>query len=251
MGHYATAQQVWAAALVFSRIGAMIMVMPGIGEASVPPNIRLSFALLMALCLGPIAAPSLPAEPGDVSGTAFFIGREVLIGLTIGGLLRLFLTSLTATGEFVSLQTTLAFAQTANPTQAEPGTTLSTFLTLVGVTLIFDTDLHRMFIAAMAHSYTLFPPTHDLPLNDAGALATQTVSKSFALGLQLAAPVVVFALVFNIATGLVGRVMPQFQIFFVATPLSLLLGLSIFALSLGTIGVIWTNSYQDFLRVFV
>jgi flagellar biosynthetic protein FliR len=251
MGHYATAQQVWAAALVFSRIGALVMLLPGIGETSVPPNVRLSFALLLALVLGPIAAPTLPAEPADVSGTALYVGREVLIGLTIGGLLRLFLSSLVATGEFVSLQTTLAFAQTANPTQAEPGTTLSTFLTLLGITLIFDTNLHRLFIAAMAHSYTLFPPTHALPLNDAASLATETVARSFALGLQLAAPVVVFALVFNIATGLVGRVMPQFQVFFVATPLSLLLGLSIFALSLGAIGMIWANRYQDFLGTFV
>ena len=243
MGHYATAQQVWAAALVFSRIGAMLMVMPGVGEADVPPNIRLSFALLLALCLGPIAAPTLPPEPSTVDGTAFYIVREVLIGLTIGGILRVFLSSLTTAGEFISLQTTLAFAQTANPTQAQPGTTISTFLTLMGLTLIFDTDLHRMFLAAMAHSYTLFPPTRDLPLSDAGTLAAETVSKSFGLGLQLAAPVVVFALVFNIATGLIGRVMPQFQVFFVATPLNLLLGLSIFALSLGAIGLVWVQNY--------
>jgi flagellar biosynthesis protein FliR len=251
MGHYATAQQVWVAGLVFARIGAMVMVLPGIGEANVPPNIRLSFALLLSICLGPIAAPSLPPEPSTVDGTAFYIVREVLIGLTIGGILQLFLSSLSTAGEFVSLQTTLAFAQTTNPTQAQPGTSVSTFLTLMGITLIFDTDLHRMFIAAMAHSYTLFQPTKDLPLNDVATLATEAVAKSFALGLQLAAPVVVFALVFNIATGLIGRVMPQFQVFFVATPLSLLLGLSIFALSLGAIGMVWVQSYESFMRVFV
>jgi flagellar biosynthesis protein FliR len=251
MGHYATAAQVWAAALVFSRIGSFVMVMPGVSQGNVPPLIRLSFALVLAMCIGPIAQPYLPVEPATVDGTAFYIGREVLIGLAIGGLLQIFLTSMTAAGEFVSLQTTLAFARTANPTGAAPGTTLSTFLTLMGVTLIFDTNLHRLFIAAMAHSYTLFPPMRSLPLNDAAALAAQTVSKSFGLGLQLAAPVVVFALVFNVATGLVGRMMPQVQIFFVATPLSLLLGLSIFALSLGGIGVVWSGAYEDFLRNFV
>jgi flagellar biosynthetic protein FliR len=76
------------------------------------------------------------------------------------------------------------------------------------------------------------------------------VAKSFSLGLQLAAPVVVFSLVFNVATGLVGRVMPQFQIFFVATPLMVLLGLSIFALSLGVIGMVWVDRYHDLLRTF-
>ena len=87
-------------------------------------------------------------------------------------------------------------------------------------------------------------------MSDAGQLAVQTVGRSFALGLQLSAPVVVFSLVFNIATGLVGRVMPQFQIFFVATPLMVLLGLSIFALSLGVIGMVWVDRYRELLAVF-
>ena len=110
MEHYATAQQIWAGALVFSRTGSMLMVLPGIGESNVPPRIRLAFAFMLALCLGPIAAPTLPPEPSAVDGTAFYIAREVLIGLTIGGLLRVFLSALTTAGEFVSLQTTLAFA---------------------------------------------------------------------------------------------------------------------------------------------
>jgi flagellar biosynthetic protein FliR len=85
---------------------------------------------------------------------------------------------------------------------------------------------------------------------DASALAIQTVSRSFALGLQLAAPVVAFSLIFNIATGLIGRVMPQFQIFFVASPLMILLGLSIFAMSLGVIGMVWIDHYRDLVGMF-
>ena len=108
-----------------------------------------------------------------------------------------------------------------------------------------------MFLAAVVHSYTLFPPMKHVPLGDAAILAEQTVGKAFALGVQLAAPVLVFSLVFNIAVGLVGRVMPQFQIFFAATPLSLLLGLSLFALSLGSIGLVWVQAYEALLRNFV
>ena len=92
-------------------------------------------------------------------------------------------------------------------------------------------------------------PIHAL-LSAPAALALQTVSGSFALGIQLAAPVIVFSLVFNLATGLIGRVMPAFQIFFVASPLSVLLGLSIFALSLGGIGVVWADRYRDLLANF-
>ena len=250
MEQYATAQQVWVGGLVFFRVASLIMLIPGIGEGYVPVRIRLSLALVLALCLAPIAGPSLPPIPADVSAMVGYVIRETLIGLMIGGVLRLFLATLTTAGELVSLQTTLAFAQTSNPLEASPATTISTFLTIMGVTLIFDTDLHRMFLSAIAHSYTLFPPTKALPLGDAGALATQTVGKTFVLGVQLAAPVIVFSLVFNIAAGLIGRVMPQFQIFFAATPLTLLLGLSIFALSLGSIGMVWVRSYSDFIRIF-
>jgi flagellar biosynthetic protein FliR len=121
----------------------------------------------------------------------------------------------------------------------------------MGLVLIMATDLHHLFITAIVRSYTLFPFARDLQVADAGALAVQTVGRSFALGLQLAAPVVVFSLVFNIATGLVGRVMPQFQVFFVATPLIVLLGLSVFALSLGVIGIVWVERYRDLVGAFI
>jgi flagellar biosynthetic protein FliR len=248
--HYATAQQVWVGGLVFFRVGALIMLIPGIGEGYVPVRLRLSLAFVLAFCLAPVAGPSLPPIPDGIGAMVGYVIRETLIGLMIGAILRLFLASLTTTGEVVSLQTTLAFAQTANPLQASPATTVGTFLTIMGVTLIFDTDLHRMFLSAIAHSYTLFPPIKPLPVNDAAALATQTVAKAFALGVQLAAPVIVFSLVINIAAGLVGRMMPQFQIFFAVTPLTILFGLSIFALSLGSIGMVWVRSYGDFLRIF-
>ena len=251
MESYATAQQVFAAGLVFARLAAIVMLLPGIGETFIPPRIRLSFALALALMLFPVISRGVPALPADAAGLGGAVIKEVLIGLMIGGILRLFMNSLASAGEIVSLQTTLSFAQTANPMQAQPSTTLGTFLGLIGITLIFTTDLHHLFVAAIVRSFELFPFSRPVQVADAGELAIQTISRSFALGLQLAAPVVVFSLIFNIATGLVGRVMPQFQVFFVATPLNVLLGLSIFAMSLGVIGMVWVDRYRELLGVFV
>ena len=250
MGPYATTAVVWAAALVFARVGALFMLLPGIGETYVPMNMRLILALLLSMCLWPIAAPSLPPLPADIGTMTGDLVKELLIGGMMGALLQMFTAALTTAGELISLQTTLSFAQTANPAEAQPTASVSTFLMLIGMTLVFDTDLHQLFIAAIAHSYTLFAPAKALPLNDAAMLATQTLGRTFALSVQLAAPVIVFSLVFNLASGLIGRVMPQFQIFFVATPLTLLLGLSIFALSLGAIGLVWVRGFETFVGVF-
>jgi flagellar biosynthesis protein FliR len=251
MESYATAQQVFAGGLVFARLGAIVMLIPGLGETFIPPRIRLSFALALSLMMFPLVAMGAPPIPVDAAGLAGAVIKEVLIGLMIGGVLRLFMSSLAAAGEIVSLATTLSFAQTANPMQAQPTTTLGTFLGLMGIVLIFAANLHHLFIGAIVSSFQIFPFSRDVPVADAGQLALQTMSRSFALGLQLAAPVVVFSLIFNIATGLVGRVMPQFQVFFVATPLIVLLGLSVFALSLGVIGVVWIDHYRELIGIFI
>ena len=251
MESYATAQQVYAAGLIFARLGAIVMLMPGLGETFIPARIRLSFALALSLLLFPLLAAKVPVLATGAGDFGLAVIREVIIGLLIGSILRLFMTSLATAGEIVSLQTTLSFAQTANPMQAAPSTTLGTFLGLIGIVLIFATDLHHLFIAAIVSSFDLFPFGRDIPVADAGQLAVQTLGSSFALGLQLSAPVIVFSLVFNVAAGLVGRVMPQFQVFFAATPLIVLLGLSVFALSLGSIGIIWIDRYRGLLGNFL
>ena len=250
MESFAAANQVYAAGLIFARVGAIIMLLPGFGDTSVPPRIRLSLAFLMALMLMPVVAKGMPV-PGEVSGVAGAVIKELLIGLMIGTILKLFLSSLSTAGEIISIQTTLSFAQTAAPGQAQPSTTLGTFLMLIGVTLIMATDLHHMFLAAIVRSYAVFPFSRELAIADSAQLAVQTVAGSFRLGLQLAAPVVVFSVIFNVAAGLVGRVMPQFQVFFVVTPLIVLLGLSIFALSLGVIGMVWLNRYRELVSLFL
>ena len=250
MSPFALPVEIYHAALIFLRVGAMVMLLPAIGEAVVPPMVRLAFALLLSLCLAPIAGPTMPAMPttmGDMGGQMF---KELFVGLMLGGLMQMYQAALEVAGEVMAIQTTLAFSQTANPSEAQPGSTLSSFLSLVGVALIFATNLDHLFIGAIARSYTLFAPVKPVVINDVGFMAVRTMGEAFALGIQLAAPVIVFSLVLNVATGLIGRMMPQFQIFFVVSPLSVLLGLSILMLSLGGIGMVWTERYQAFLAQF-
>jgi flagellar biosynthetic protein FliR len=249
VGSWATPDQVWACALVFARVGAILMLIPGLGETSVPARVRLAFGLLFSMALTPIVAGKLPGLPGTVGGMGGWVIHEVLIGAMMGSLLRVFMGALSVAGEIAAIQTSLSFAQTANP-DAPSETTLASFLTLIGVTLVFATGLHHLFIAAIVNSYDLFAPTKHLQVGDAGQLAIRIVGQSFLVGVQLAAPVVVFSLVFNAATGLVGRVMPQFQVFFAATPLNVMMGLSVFALSLGTVGLVWVSRFRDVLALF-
>ncbi len=250
MGHWAAPELVWAGALVFARVGAVLMLLPGIGETAVAIRVRLSFALLLTLALTPIVQNTLPGLPATVGAMGGWILREATVGLMLGALLRTLMGALNVAGEIVSIQTSLSFAQTANP-EAPSEMSVASFLTVTGLTLIFATNLHHLFIGAIANSYALFAPHKHLLVGDAGQLAIRLTSESFMVGVQLAAPVMVFSLVFNGATGLIGRVMPQFQVYFAATPLNVLMGLSVFALSLGTLGLVWVSRYRDVVDQFL
>ncbi len=250
MEPYATADQVWAGGLIFARIGAILLALPGVGETYVPPRIRLALALVISLVLWPVVGGALPGLPETVGGMVGWVLREVVTGLMIGVLLRMFTSALSTAGEIVSLQTTLSFAQTANPLQAQPGTTIAAFLMLLGTVLVFATNTHHLFIAGLVGSYELIAPSQPLVMGDFTAMAVRTVGDSFMLGVQLSAPVIVFALIFNLASGLVARVMPSFQVFFAAAPLSVILGLSVFALSLGVMGTVFIDRYRALARVF-
>lgn len=250
MDPWATSDQIWQGALIFSRIGAVLLMLPGVGESYVSPRIRLSLALVVSLALWPVISGALPALPVSVGGMAGWIIREVIVGLMIGALLRSFLTALATAGEIVALQTTLSFAQTANPMQVQPGTTISAFLMLLGTTMIFATNTHHLFIAGLVGSYELIRPVGPLVTGDFATLAIRTLGDAFMLGVQLSAPLLVFALIFNLASGLVGRVMPAFQVFFAAAPLSILLGLSVFALSLGVVGTVFIDRYRALAQLF-
>jgi flagellar biosynthetic protein FliR len=247
---YATAEQVWAGGLIFARIGAILLSLPGFGEAYVPPRIRLSLALVVSLAVWPLVAGSLPPLPETLGGMVGWILREVVTGLMIGVLLRVFTSALATAGEIVSLQTTLSFAQTANPMGGQTNTTLAAFLMLFGTVLIFATNTHHLFIAGLIGSYQVISPANPLVVTDFVQMAVRTVGDSFMLGVQLAAPVIVFALIFNLASGLVARVMPAFQVFFAAAPLSVIFGLSIFAMSLGIMGTVFIERYRALARAF-
>lgn len=250
MSPFALPLEIYHAALIFLRVGSLVMLLPAISDTAVPPRVRLGFALMLSLCLGAVANPYLPPMPqtvGEMGGQVF---KELFIGLGLGALLNMMMNALAVAGEIMSIQTTLAFSQTANPNEAQPGASITSFLSVTAVALLFATNLDHLFIGAIARSYQLFPPMKPPAINDAALAAVRAMSAAFALGLQLAAPIVVFSIVFNIAAGLIGRLLPQMQIFFAATPLAVLFGLAILALTTGTIGMVWLERYQAYLAQF-
>jgi flagellar biosynthetic protein FliR len=219
--------------LLFARVGTMVMLLPGLGEMSVPVRMRLVIALLLAAVLFPLHRAAYAIDLRAPGPVLISLGQELLIGLVLGLTARLTISALQVAGSVVAQQLGLGFVTTVDPTQGQQGIILGNFLTILGITLIFATDLHHMVIAALHDSYRLFRPGEVPVAGDVAMLVTRIIGGAFRVGIQLAAPFLVFGLVFNLALGVLSRLMPQMQVFFVGVPLSILIGFLILLLVVG------------------
>jgi flagellar biosynthesis protein FliR len=229
---------VFAVFLVFVRIAAALMLLPGIGEAYVSVQIRLAAATVLTVAISPLVIGTLPILPATPLELLMLILGELVVGLLIGAAARLMMSALHVAGTVIAFQSSLGFALFVDPTQGTQGALIAAFLSLLGLVLIFATGLHMMMIRALADSYVLFTPGQLPPVGDFAALAVRYVSSSFRIGIQIAAPFIVFGIIFYIGLGVLARLLPQIQIFFIAIPLQIFLSLVIFGLVLAPM-MIW------------
>ncbi|UYO00660.1 MAG: flagellar type III secretion system protein FliR [Devosia sp.] len=237
--------------LLFARIAAMLMLMPALGEQTIPVRMRLSFALAFTFVLYPLLSPDMPAMPADLGGMAGLLFHELAIGLMIGAIVRLTMMATQVAGSIIAFQTGLSGALAADPTQAGiQGAIFASFLSFLAIALIFATDLHHMALAAIYDSYMVFSPTDPIMFDDFSQLALSTVAKAFAIGVQMAAPFIVFGLVFNLGAGILARLMPQLQVYFVLMPANIIIGLFLFAVLLIMMMGWYLTAFEDHLAMW-
>ncbi len=238
-------------ALVFARTGSMIMLLPAIGDAGIPSRVRLALALAVSFAMTPVVAHAYPQNvPQSAMAFGMMLMQEVIAGLLIGTMSRIIMSALSVAGAVISMQTGLSYAQSIDPSMGEQAAIMGNFLSMLGAVLIFATDLHHLAIGAIQGSYTLIPPGAALPTGDMAELAIRLVTGAFGLGLQLAAPFIVFAFAVNAATGVLARMMPQLQVFFVAMPINVLVGFMLMALLIGSMMTVFLNFYATQMANF-
>jgi flagellar biosynthetic protein FliR len=235
--------------LVFARVGTLVMLMPGIGERFIFSRARLSLAFFIALMIVPMAR-SLITPPADVPSLVGLLISEILIGLTIGVCVRLVMACLQSAGAIVAQTMGLGFAMTVDPTGGLQNPSIGNLLSMLGITLILVTDLHHVAIAAIHESYRLLPPGGFPEVGDVMTLAIRATTQGFALAVQISAPFIVFGLLFNLGLGVLARMMPQLQVFFLAVPASILGGMLVLLAVVGVMMGVFLDDLGGFLRQF-
>lgn len=244
--------QLFALMMVFVRLGAAFMVLPTIGEAYISPQIRLLFALTFSIIVTPIVQDSVPAIPtAGVMAIILLIAAEILVGIFLGAMVRIMVAALATAGMVIAVITGFANALLFNPGLDDQGSLHSVLLTMLGTLLIFATELHHVMLAGLVESYQVFQPGIMPQMGDFSQMIARGVADSFILAMKLASPFIVIGTTFYALLGLLARLMPQLQVFFLAMPMQILLGLIVLLITIQAIMMTFLGDFSDGLARFV
>ncbi len=237
--------------LVFARVGSIIMVLPGFGESYVTPRFRLLLALMVSLVLTPALIDGLPGLPGSPLILFILLATEIGIGFFIGIASRILLSALQMAGVVAAYHMALANAFVFDPASAQQGALAGAFLTLTALLLIFILDIHHLMLIGIAGSYEVFVPGKLPPMADMSEAMARLVSRSFLLAIQISTPFIVVGLIFTLGVGLLNRLMPQVQMFFIAMPMQIALGMLVLMLTLSAIMMWFLDAFEQGVTGFM
>ena len=243
--------QVLGFLIIFTRVAAAVMILPGIGEAFVPMRVRLLFALLLTVVVSPLIFSSLPPEPKTLAALFKLLFLEIVVGIYLGMVARIMLLTLDTVGRIIGLTIGMANAEVFNPSISSQASLPGLLLTTMGVMILFATNMHHLFILAIVDSYKVFPAGSIFEWGDSALVIARLIADSFRLALQMTAPFIVISLIFFMGLGMLARLMPQLQIFFVGLPVQLAGGLLIFSMVISGLFSIFIEYYANNLNQYL
>ncbi|MBL8643667.1 MAG: flagellar biosynthetic protein FliR [Rhodospirillaceae bacterium] len=237
--------------LIFARLSVVFYLMPGISAGYVPTRIRLLLALLVTLITLPLVKDTLPPQPSGAADLVWLIIAEVLVGAFIAGITQIIMSALMLAGEVISTAAGLTNAFVDDLVSEEQTAIVIGLLNIVAVVLIFATGLHQLLFASIIDSYTLMRPGEPLITGDMLSVISSIFNQAFYMGLKLASPFLVFELLFQFANGVLSRLSPQLNVFFVALPAQNLIGMAILMISLPTLMMVFLGFFENSLENFM
>lgn len=243
---------IFAFALIFMRLGAGLMMFPGIGEAFVPQRTRFMFAAAFTFLLLPVLLPNVPPMPTQIGDLVWILGKEALIGIFFTSILRVIMGIVEVAGTIVAMETGLSNAMILNPALANQSALTSALLSVAAIVLLFLSGLDHFLLRTLMETYEVFPVGEAFIMGDATQSFVLVMSKCFAIGVQLASPFIIVGLLIYLTMGIMQKMMSQIQLFLVLIPIQIWGGFFLLAATVGFMLVQWLRVYDEIITsVFV
>jgi flagellar biosynthesis protein FliR len=238
--------------MVFLRASAMLAVFPVFSARNFPIQLRLALGVLLA---GMVAAtlPVNAVQASDFWGLAGMMAVELGVGLIIGFVCRLVFFMLEIAGSIISVEIGLSMPPGLNPLTDTSMPTTSLLLYYLAAMLWLSLDMHHWMLIGFQKTYTY------LPIGAAHlsqALVADMIGRTggmFTIALQMAAPLLAVSFIISLVFAVLGRAVPQMNVFAESFAVRPLAGLSVFGLTLDLMSQHIMNYFhrlpEDMLRV--
>jgi len=228
-----TSEQAFLYTLVFLRVSAFLVMIPVIGERTVPVRIKGGLAILISLLVSPVINADLNRlyEGGEIFTLSIAMIDEIMIGVIIGLITRIIFAGIQFAGEMIGIQIGFSIVNVIDPVSSTQVSIIAEFQYLIALLIYLAVDAHHTLIFAIADSYRIISP---FSLDFSGLLVKQILILSkelFILAIKISAPVMAVLLFTNVALGVVARTVPQINVFIVGFPLQITVGLIVFGLT--------------------
>ncbi|MCX6382256.1 MAG: flagellar biosynthetic protein FliR [Armatimonadetes bacterium] len=234
--------------LVFSRTSGLIAVAPVLGSRSIPHPLKAGLALVLSLAIMPLQEAHTANAPTHLLVLTTQIAGEAILGIVMGYIARLFFSAVEIAGTLVDTQMGFGFLQLANPFAEQPNSILSVFQYQLATTLYLLMNGHLLLIGAMVESFTLITPGTFAPTAAFGGGFATILQGVMLLCIRVALPAIGVLILMEIAFGIMARLVPTLNVFFVGAPAKIIVGLTTVSLLLPAfammVGQVMTESMQ-------
>lgn len=217
--------------LIFVRVSTILMTAPFFGSQMFPRRVKLFFAVIVTILLYPVIPLQDAAIPVDATMIQVIIAifKEVSIGLAMGLVGQIIFSGIQFGGQFISIQVGLGFASVIDPLTQNQNGVLSQMLILLGTIFFLAIGGDAVYLKAMVKSFEIVPLGTVHMAAPAPSLV-RMAGQLFIVGVQLASPFIVVLFLMEICFAIFARIMPQANIFFIALPLKVYVGLVLFGI---------------------
>ena len=243
--------------LSFGRLVSFFSIVPFFGGSAVPARVKVATATSLVVILYPALEATVPANQSLGFGAIGFIGllaKEVLVGFTLGFIASLIFEAVQVAGRIVDFQRGSTMGELYAPQLQTQVSEIGQFKLQLAIVIFIAIGAHRYFIGALLQSYE-FIPAFNYPKISAGwspalELIVVMTASVLSIGLQLAAPALIALLLTDLFFGIINRVAPQVNVFFLSMPVKMLVGIIIILIVLPLLAMRMENLFGESYKAF-
>ncbi len=225
--------------LAFARYAAFVNTVPFLGGQSVPSRIKVAFAAALVLITFPSLTNEISSENSMQIGAVtyfFLIIKEFFVGYTLGFVASAVFEAIQSAGRIIDIQRGASMSEMLSQTVQEKVSEIGLLKLQLSISIFFAVGFHRYFISALILSFEYIPATKFVNLQTSMMtnvdFFTNLFGQIFAISIQLSLPIIISLLLTDLFFGMLNRVAPQANVFFLSMPVKMTVGIFVLILSL-------------------